>query len=224
MKKYILSFCILCGLFTTAYSQDFSYGLKAGVNYTMGGPITGIDSGEGYFAETVEASGSVGFHGGVFLEIGFNRFFVRPEVVYATLETEYDFPIQPSTYAVERFSMPLLVGYNAYGPLDIYAGPVYSNVMNATLEGEEFLNPIIVQNSPINAQVGAKVEFGRFGLDIRYEHSLSTAEELSLDIENADYGINKATFNDARLNQIIVSIIFKIGGPGLNFRNNRPCY
>ena len=35
---------------------------------------------------------------------------------------------------------------------------------------------IVVQDTPINAQIGAKVEFGRFGLDVRYESSLSNAE------------------------------------------------
>ena len=119
--------------------------------------------------------------------------------------------------------------YNIYGPIDVYAGPVYSNVLDAKIYGAQGDPLIVVQNTPINAQIGAKVEMGRFGLDIRYEHSLSNAEVQPLDFDNSLFGgsmggANSATFEDTRLNQIIVGLIFKIGGPGLNERRRRACY
>lgn len=222
MKQYILSLFLIFGVTFLSLSQEISYGLKGGINYTMGGQITGIQA--RFSDETFEANGEIGFHGGAFGQINWGKFFVRPEVVYTSLESTFEFPNQPSTYSVETVTVPLLIGYNIVGPLDIYAGPVYSNVLSATLEGEEFRDPIVVQNSPINAQVGAKVEYGRFGIDVRYERNLSSEEVQGLDILNAEYGINEATFDDPRLHQVIVSIIFKIGGPGLNERRRRPCY
>lgn len=222
MKHYIFSLFLIFGVFSVSSSQEVSYGLKGGISYTMGGQITGTQA--RFYDGTVEAAGEVGFHGGAFGQVNFGNFFVRPEVVYSSLESTFEFPNQPSTYSIETVTVPLLVGYNIWGPLDIYAGPVYSNVLSATLEGEEVRNPIVLQNSPINAQVGAKVEYGRFGIDIRYERSLSTAEPLALDIVNAEYGINEAIFDDARVHQVIVSLIFKIGGPGLNEGRRRPCY
>lgn len=224
MKKIVLSLCLVFGVISFSFSQELSYGLKGGINYAMGGQITGISSGGLYTDDTFEASGQIGFHGGAFLQVNFGNFFVRPEVVYSSLETQFDFPNSPSTYSVETFTVPLLVGYNIFGPLDLYAGPVYSNILNASLMGNEAEGEIVVQNTPINGQVGAKVEFGRFGIDVRYEHSLSTADPYPIDIVNSDYGVNRATFDDTRLNQIIVSVIFKIGGPGLNVRRSRPCY
>lgn len=224
MKNYIVGICLILGATFTGISQEFSYGLRGGINYTMGGQITGISSNGLYNDDTFEGTGGIGFQGGIFVQVNFGNFFVRPELVYSTLENEFDFPIEPSSYSVERFAIPFMIGYNVFGPLDIYAGPVYSNILNATLEGEEFLNPIVVQNTPVNAQVGAKIEFGRFGIDIRYEHSLSTPETLELDIVNDDYGVNRATFDDATIDQIIVSLILKLGGPGLNEGRGRPCY
>lgn len=224
MKKYILSFFLFLGLVSFATAQELSYGLTGGVNYTTSGPITGNSSGVGNFSGTVEDEGGIGFRGGIFAQVNFGNFFVRPEVIYASLETEYPFPAQPATYSIERFTVPLLVGYNIFGPVDVYAGPVYSNILNATLEGEQVLNPIVVQSSPVNAQVGVKAEFGRFGIDIRYEHSLSSVGGLLLDVDEANYGINLATFEDSTLDVIMVSLILKLGGPGLNTGRGRPCY
>ena len=224
MKKIILGFGLFLGLISPAVAQEFSYGLTGGINYTMGGQITGITSNGLYWGGTAEGKGEIGYHGGVFAQVNFGKFFVRPEVIYTSLETTFEFPNKPSTYAVQTFTVPLMVGYNIWGPLDVYAGPVYSNILDSSLMGNESQEPIVVQNTPINAQAGVKVEFGRFGIDLRYEHSLSTEEPQPLDIVNAEYGVNRATFDDARLNQVIVGVIFKIGGPGLNERRRRPCY
>lgn len=224
MKKIILGLGIFFSLISSAYSQEFSYGLKGGVNYSMGGQITGESSGVGNWDETLEGTPAIGFHGGVFAQVNFGKFFIRPEVVYTSLELDFEFPTKTSTYSVQKFDIPLMIGYNVWGPLDVYAGPSYSNILDSSLMGNELEAPIVVQNTPINAQAGAKVEFGRFGLDVRYEHSLSTAEVQDLDIVRSEYGVNRAYFDDARINQIIVSVIFKIGGPGLNERRRRACY
>ena len=211
----------------SGFSQTFSYGLKGGVNYTMGGQITGKEGGNGDWSGTIEGQGEIGYHGGIFVQADFGKFFIRPEVVYTSLETTFEFPNQPSLYSVDKFDIPLLIGYKVWGPLEVFAGPVYSNILESTLEGDEYETPIVVQNSPINAQVGVKVEFGRFGLDVRYERSLSTEEDQQRDmVENGPdgFGANVINFDDARLNQIIVGVIFKIGGPGLNERRRRACY
>ena len=232
MKKNILSLLFIVMFSATALSQEFSYGLKAGINYSMGGEIRGYTSTLNYWGGTATGEGGIGYHGGAFGQINFGNFFIRPEVVYASLVNEFDIPLREETteFSVEQFSIPILLGYNIYGPLDLYAGPVYSNIMSSQIYGSEDNPTIVVQNTPINAQVGAKVEFGRFGLDVRYEHSLSTAEQQDFDFDNSlfggrDGGANRASFMDSRINQVIVSLIFKIGGPGLNEgRRRRPCY
>ncbi|MCX2837457.1 outer membrane beta-barrel protein [Salinimicrobium sp. MT39] len=224
MKKYLLGLFFILTTVSICFSQELSYGLKAGVNHPMGGEIVGLQNNYAFQKNTSEAEGNLGFHGGIFLQVDFGKFFVRPEVVYTSLDTEFTFIEETSIYSVQKFDIPLLVGYNIWGPIDIYAGPVYSNILDATLEGEEFLNPIVVQDTPINAQAGVKVEFGRFGLDLRYERSLSSAELQRLDFGEGYNEINEAEFTDSRLNQIIVGVIFKIGGPGLNERRRRACY
>ena len=232
MKNYLLGlFFIFAATFTALSQTTFEYGLKGGINYSMGGEIEGNTSNTTYWGGTAEGEGALGFHGGVFGQVNFGKFFIRPEVVYSSLTQEFAIPKKEENteFNVQTFTIPLLLGYNIYGPLDIYAGPVYSNVLDAQIPNEELNDVIVVQSTPINAQVGAKVEIGRFGLDVRYEHSLSEAERQELDFVNSEYGgnqggANRAWFNDTRLNQVIVSLIFKIGGPGLNERRRRACY
>lgn len=228
MKNYLLGLLFIFAATFAASSQTFSYGLKGGINYSMGGEITGKESPpNGDWAETIEGEGEIGYHGGLFVQVNFGKIFIRPEVVYTSIESTFQFPNRPSIYSVEKLDIPLLVGYNIWGPVDVFAGPVYSNILESSLEGDQETASIVVQETPINAQIGAKVEFGRFGFDIRYERNLSSPEDQQRDmVENGPdgYGANVINFDDARLHQIIVGVIFKIGGPGLNERRRRACY
>lgn len=98
--------------------------------------------------------------------------------------------------------------------------------MDSSLEGTEPPDlEIVAQNSPLSGQIGIKGSFGRFELDLRYDRSLSSQENQEVDIVNADYGINRATFNDTRLNQIMLSIGFKIFDSSANpGRRKGGCY
>src|SRR5690606_18794650 len=145
--------------------------------------------------------------------------------VYTSLVTEFPFFDQKAAYTIQKLDIPLLIGYNVWGPVDIFAGPVYTSIIDAQLEHEEFANPITVQNTPINAQAGIKVEFGRFRIDLRYERNLSSPEYQMLDFNQGKIlVINEAEFNDPRLHQITLGLMFKIFGPGLNNRRRGGCY
>ncbi|MCF4102471.1 porin family protein [Gillisia sp. M10.2A] len=210
-KIRVAFFLCLCFLqFQAVSAQEFKVGLKGGINKTFGGSITGIKSADIYTDDTFDAEGEIGFHGGAWGQVNFGKFFVRPEVVYSALESRFDFPNRPSLYQVKELSIPVLVGYNIYGPLDIYGGVAYKNIIDATLEGDELNDQIVVQNTPASVQFGAKVEFGSFGLDVRYDYALSSAENQEVDIINSTYGINRGNFTDARLNQLIVSLTLKL--------------
>lgn len=212
MNRLFIIVLLCLGSFQSAVqAQEFKFGLKGGVNKTFGGQLTGIASTSQYSGDTFNAEGEIGFHGGLWTQLSFGRFFVRPEVVYSKLESRFDFPRRPAIYAVDELSVPFLVGFNIWGPLDIYAGPAYKKVIESSLEGTEPPDQIIVvQNFPLSAQAGVKVEFGSFGLDVRYDHSLATAENQSVDIVNSVYGVNLANFEDARLHQVIVSLTIKL--------------
>lgn len=221
MNKLVIAllFAFTCQIFTTSQAQQFKVGLKGGINKTSGGQITGIDSGlpAQYTSDTFDAVGEIGYHGGGWVQVNFGKFFIRPEVVYSNLESTFEFQNYNSLYNIKELSVPILVGYNVFGPLDLYVGGAYKNIIDVTLFGLENASGtneppgIVVQNTPFSAQVGAKAEFGIIGIDVRYDYALSSKEVQSLDFANGgNFGINKATFDDQRLNQIIVSLTLKL--------------
>lgn len=236
MKKLFVILFICFGSFHTALqAQEFKFGLKGGINNSYGGEVTGIRSTPGYTGDTFYGESEIGFHGGIWTQLNFGRFFIRPEVVYSKLESRFDFPQRPVIYAVDELSVPFLVGYRIWGPIDIYAGPAYKNIINSTMEQLEPLNDppqVVVQDFPIAAQIGAKVEFGSFGLDVRYDRNLSSPENQVVDFVSggpnpANPTMNRATINDARLNQLIVSLTIKLWDSetsGKRRRRGGSCY
>lgn len=228
MNKALYLFIIGLLCFSTANAQEFSFGIKGGPSYIMGGQITGRVGGGTDFGGTVEGDSQFKYHGGGFFEVRFNKFLIRPEVIYSAMEVEFPFPTQPSTYALDKISVPLLFGYNVWGPIDVYAGPAYQKILEVSLEGNEPDQPVIAQNSPLAAQAGIKAAFGRFELDLRYDRTLATEEPYVINIVNGGnegYGINTANFDDSRLNQILLSISFKIFDSAANpGRRKGGCY
>lgn len=222
MNKLVIALLISLTSFSFLQmnAQQFQVGLKGGINKTFGGQITGIDSGvpADYTSDTFEAEGEIGFHGGGWVQVNFGKFFVRPELVYSKLESRFDFPQGPTLFEVEELSVPLLIGYNIYGPLDVYGGVAYKNIISSTIERiEPTDNPadVVIQNSPFSTQFGVKAQFGFIGVDVRYDYSLSTAEPYNVDFQsfNSDFDIptvNRATLDDLTLDQIIVSLTFKL--------------
>ena len=233
MNKTLLALLIFFASIQTAVleAQEFQVGLKGGINKTFGGEINSFQSTSAELPPaTYNAEGEIGYHGGVWAQINFGKFFIRPEVVYSALESRFYFPSKSAIYAVDELSIPVLVGYNVYGPVDVYAGMAYKNIIDATLEGNEPVTDtpqIVVQNTPLSAQIGAKVEFGSFGLDVRYDHSLSSKESQEIDIVRAEYNVNRASFEDTRLNQIIVSLTIRLWdseNAGRKRRKGGNCY
>ncbi len=222
MNKLVIALLISLTSFSfyQMNAQQFQVGLKGGINKTFGGQITGIDSGLPlqYTSDTFDAEGEIGFHGGGWVQVNFGKFFVRPELVYSKLESRFDFPQGPTLFEVEELSVPLLVGYNIYGPLDVYGGVAYKNIISATIERIEPTNnpaEVTIQNTPFSAQFGVKAQFGFIGVDVRYDYSLSSAEPYDVDFQSddalfTDPTVNRATLNDLTLDQLIVSLTVKL--------------
>lgn len=229
MKLYLTTLFILAGI-ATGNSQQFAYGITAGTNFTRGGQVTGISHKENgelvYWTGTSQAESKAGFHGGAFVEVTYGDFFLRPEMVYTNLQSEYIFPNKSTVYTVQKFDVPLLVGYKFGQNFGLYAGPVYSPIFKNEFQDKEFTiikeeqgNVFIPGSSlsdpttPINFQLGMKTEFLGVGFDLRYEHNLSSPNPEKIDIlNNQNYreegGVNIAMVDDARLSQIILSLTY----------------
>ncbi len=214
-------------------AQEYSFGVKGGINHGSGPEVTGRSSNVGgidyYSTDTFHPDSEIGFHGGVFFQLKFGKFFIRPEAMYNTIDMTFSFVNLESKYSVEKFSIPLLFGYNFWGPLDVYAGPAYQNIMSANLEDTQ--DAIVVQETPLAGQAGIKANFGRFEIDLRYDRQLSIEDPYEINIENdsspggARDGVNYAYFQGP-IHQVMLSLSFKIGDSESNpgRRRGKGCY
>lgn len=244
MKIYLIPLCLLLGM-AFSNAQEFSYGFKAGTNFASGGQIRGESFKENneyvYWTGTSQGQTKTGFHGGGFLEVGFGNFFLRPELVYTSVRSEFVFPNKSSVYTVDKLDVPFLVGYNLGNLAGLYAGPVYSPMVENNLEYKEATiikkeENVWVEGSelhapplPVNLQIGLKSEFNKLGLDLRYEYNLAGSDPERVDMLNSEIGrqeggINVATVEEAGLSQIILSLTYTFNGTDDNGRRNGHSY
>ena len=214
-NKYVL---IVIGLLVAglARSQEYSAGLKGGANYSLNDNGSEIFGSEGLLS----AESGFGYQGGVFLEVEFGKFFVRPEVFYNHTTGDFVFSQATLEYSVDKISVPLLLGYNIYGPLDIYAGPAYQFLIDKSLENTR--DPLENDHNNLASQVGIKIVFNRLEVDLRYDFTFPSEDSQVIDVTNV---MNNAFMDDGRLNQLMLSLNYKLFGTNIQRRpRGGSCY
>ena len=205
--KYIFTLFTFILFFShSAFSQDFMIGLKGGVNYGFGAEVVA----EPYIAfsgETFHSKSKQGFNGGVYGQLNYDRFFFRLEGLYNIMQSEFRFPKEPSIYKIEKINIPLLIGYHAFEPFDVYIGPGLASMLGeATLDGEQNGGIIPMVSNHLYGSLGMKAHFGRFEIDLRYEHSFTSTEDYAITMDYNSSGIGPATFTNRRVNQITLDL------------------
>lgn len=231
--KFILKFFILF-LSGSTFAQEISYGVKAGTNIVNGASITGISHFENdelvYWNGTAKAKGKMSYHAGAFFEMDYGDFFLRPEVNYSNLRSEFIIPFKTASYEVKQLEVPVLLGYNIPSLFGLYAGPSFSKVIKNYLEDKEekifedgqekliFGSSVENEGFPIAIQVGLNFSVQRIGLDLRYQHTLRKVDSQKIDMLNQPVGRQIGGINEAiitpDLNQFVISMTYKIGIPG----------
>ena len=145
------------------------FGAKAGLNYNSNGQ---------YFKEAKMAFGdpldNMGFHAGFFGKLKLGPFFVRPELMYSQMKTELD----GASNLTQRLDAPILAGIGLLGSLvTVFAGPSFHYTLRDDLSDYR-----INGHNRFNSgyQIGAGLNLGRIGLDLRYEREL-IGEEVNLE-------------------------------------------
>ena len=199
--------------FSLTNAQEFGIGLKGGVNYNYIGDFksVGSNSSLGSFS----ADNEIGYQFGVFVDIGFDRFFVRPEANYVSLKNSYAFPTKVSNWASQQIDIPILFGYKIYYPVAIYAGPVFSFISDMTMEGmkdSSYSEPFTYNTSSAGISAGILLDFDRVGIDFRYKYGITTVKEQRIVmIKNYNgYGVDIGDLLEYNPSQIMVNIQVKL--------------
>lgn len=171
MKKVmILLFCITA--VAAASGQSAKFGIKGGLNFGSTGDITTISN------ETFNGENQLGYHLGVLARFKFSGIFLQPEVVYTQLETEFEGTGAEANYSLSKIDIPILLGLDIVGPLNIKAGPAFQLLVNNELELEGITAGDPENSFTIGYQIGAGLQLGSLGIDLRYESAFGENNSL----------------------------------------------
>jgi len=200
MKKRIvlLTIAFLSTLFYVNAQSEF--GIKGGLSYNSNGVLKDVTTEIGNVIDN-KGGGKSGFNIGFYGKLDLGPIYLRPELVYTKTTSEYVLNTGTEDYKLSKLDVPVLVGLKLIGPLNIFAGPAFQYILNNDLKGLEFQS--IKNDFTVGVNIGASIELGKLGIDVRYERGLSSNEASWT---NAD-----DTFTlDSRPEQIIFSLSYRL--------------
>jgi len=195
MKKTLLILVVVL-IGTPAFSQAGSgFGIKAGLNYNGNGDY--FNSAESAFENPDK---NAGFHIGVYGKLG-NRIYVRPEIVYTSTSSGYN----EGDLKIKKLDVPILVGTKIIGPLHVFAGPAFQYLLDTEFDGITFDD--VENDFSVGLNIGAGVNLGKFGIDLRYERGFS---ENEVNFINSNITNLNGDRVDTRPDQLILSFSLKL--------------
>lgn len=192
MKKTVLAaFLALSGLYSMAQS-DSGFGIKGGLNYSANGD---------YFESAGDAARNpdrnIGYHVGVFGTFGASKVYLRPELVYTKTKSDYN----GDDFDMSKLDVPLLLGVNLIGPLHVFAGPSFQYILKTEFDGITVDD--IENDFTVGINIGAGVNLGKLGIDLRYERGFSNNEATFINTNITNVGPSRI---DTRPDQLILSL------------------
>jgi len=180
-----------------AFSQkDSGFGIKGGLNYSANG-----DYFESIGDAAREPDRNVGFHIGIYGKIGASLFYLRPELMYTKTKSDYN----GDKFDISKLDLPVLVGIKIIGPLHVFAGPAFQYILDTEFDGIGIEK--IENDFTVGANLGAGVNLGKLGIDIRYERGFNNNEASFINTNITEVGPSRI---DARPDQLIVSLSLKL--------------
>ena len=197
MKKTLL-LALAIAFTTLTFGQAGSgFGIKAGLNYAGNGD---------YFDSTRDAfenpDRNAGFHVGFWGKIG-NRIYLRPELVYTSTKSGYD----EGELKIQKLDLPILLGTKVIGPLHVFAGPSFQYLLSTDFEADQITFDDVENDFTVGVNLGAGVNLGKFGIDLRYERGFSENEIRFINTNITNLNNDRV---DTRPDQLILSFSLKI--------------
>ncbi|GGK45760.1 MULTISPECIES: outer membrane beta-barrel protein [Flavobacteriaceae] len=204
MKKITVVFSIVFIASIMFMNAQSDFGIKAGLSYNSNGDLKEFPS-EATDIYKNEGTGKSGFNIGFYGKLDLGAIYVRPELVYTKTTSEYELNTGTTEdYKISKIDVPVLVGFKLIGPLNIFAGPAFQYYLDNDLKGIDIGD---VENEfSMGVNIGASVEFGRFGIDARYERGLSE-NEAKWSNASKDFTL------DSRPEQLIFSLSYSLSKP-----------
>ena len=198
--KNIFITALLTIVFVQVSFSQINFGIKGGINYNSNSiKETGQDVFDG-------AKSKTGYHAGIWtrFKIPVLGLYLRPELVYTKLENEvfYNQTSETTNYDIKKLDIPVLLGKKILGIGNIFIGPSFQYVLDSDFNISDITN-VDAEGFTVGLQFGGGVEFGKLGIDVRWEKAFS-------DIESSfDSSLGNVSY-DTRINQIIFGLSYKL--------------
>ncbi len=196
MKKRIalLSYTLFA-TFLISNAQS-GFGIKGGLSYNSNGELNQVSD-----IYKNDGKGKSGFNIGLYGKLDLGPIYLRPELVYTKTTSEYVLNSENIDYKISKIDVPVLVGFKLFGPIDIFVGPAFQYYLDNDLKGLNFES--IDNEFSLGMNIGASIELGRIGVDVRYERGLSKNE--------SNWTNASETFTlDSRPEQLIFSVSYRL--------------
>lgn len=183
--------------FTQLSFSQFEYGIKGGLNFDSSGDIVVVADQlqkEGFL------DGKIGYHMGIYAEVDFLVFYLRPELQYTRVSSHYENQFIDTS----RIDLPISFGLVLVGPVSLFLGPT-AFISLSQVSNE--LNLDEIQNkTSMGLHIGARLKLGPVGFDLRYEKGLSAMESKLL----SQAGLPTGGQINTQPNQFTLGISFKL--------------
>ena len=200
MKKTY--YTLILALITLTSQAQLDYGLKGGLNFNSAEQANMIGSVDG----AINAESRIGFHLGGFVEakVPVLGVFVRPEVVFTSLKSEYTNLVQlgTQTLSINKIDVPILIGKSFLRTVRVFAGPSFQYIVDSSFDLNEF-GEADKDDLSVGIQLGVGVKFGKLGIDARWEKGISKSKYIA-----AATG-TEVSF-DTRPNQFIIGLSYSL--------------
>ena len=203
MKKLALLVLLFIGASQVSFSQ-IHFGIKGGINYNS-------DSFQNVTEDIIDGAKSrTGFHAGIWtrIKIPVIGLYVRPELVYTSLKSEVtsanDSKLK-ANYDFQKIDIPVLLGKKFLKVAHVFVGPSFQYIIDGDFKslGDQVESiDTVVDGLTVGMQLGAGVELGKIGIDMRWERAFS-------DIESSLVSQGVSNRFDTRVNQIIVGLSYR---------------
>ncbi len=199
-NNYLLIIFVIFMYNLTNYKlhSQFNYGLKIGVNFDNIGDIKSTSS----FNNQIKSASIASGHLGGYVQLNIVDLYIRPELQISQSKSEI---LSLDQIEINKIEMPILVGYNIFGPISLFTGPIFQKIISLKSESINFGN--YTKNYTMGLQIGSRIDLGKIGLGFRFERGFTDNEIEILGKNNIDI----QGYSDIRPKLWSVSLTYMLG-------------
>ena len=187
MKKLLITFILiitstisLFGINKSDSNKNILFGVKIAMTFSSSGDINDISEELSTIdnAKTIAYGSSIG----LYAQIKIFSFYVRPELQYSAYDTNYENIV----IANKRLELPVSLGIPLNSFLSVFTVPTFR--YNVDQEVNDINIEDVKNKSTMGVHYGARLNFKKLAIDIRYDRGITKEETLLLSSNDISIG------------------------------------